>query len=195
MTRLARRPIALLALVTLATGCAPSNTQTAASPVVGSTRRTELGRGENGIAFEKRADDGVVVAKLVAPLPTVWSALGEAFAAYSVKPAVNDLTIGRMGDTALVLLRKWHGHQLSQYFTCGSTMTGPRADEERIRAVMLAQLSKLPAETIAVAVHLSGISTPVTGSSSGRSMCTTTGQAEKELLDDVVRRSGAVGVR
>jgi hypothetical protein len=195
MSRLARHPFALLVISMLAGACAPQNTQTAASPVVGSTRRTELGRGESGIAFEKRGDDGVVVAKMVAPVATVWSALGEAFAAHSVKPTINDLTIGRMGDTALVLLRKWNGHQLSQYFTCGSTMTGPRADEERIRAVLLAQLSRLPADTIAVAVHLSGISTPVTGSGSSRSTCTTTGQAEKALLDEVVKRSGAVGVR
>ena len=104
-------------------------------------------------------------------------------------PTILDRAVGRAGDTSLVLLYRWNGQPLSRYLSCGSTMTGPKADQERVRAVLLAQLTKLRADTVAIAVHFSGGSYPVASGNSGvPSQCTSTGRAERELMDDVAQR-------
>lgn len=195
MPTVTRRFASLAAAVALAAACGPTNqAETAASPVMGMSRSSETLKGETGLSYDRRADDGTVVAKLVAPAPAVWDALVAAMAARNVNPTILNRAIGRVGDTSLVLMRRWNGHQLSRYLGCGNTLTGARADEERVRAVFLAQLSRMAGDTLALAVHLSGGATPVNSGNSGMpSSCTSTGQAEKELIDDVVRRSGAAG--
>ncbi len=160
------------------------------SPVQGRTQRIEAVGGEDGVTINRRADDGVVVGKVIAPPETVWKALGEAFDARKVVPNIADRSVGRLGDTSLVMMRRWNGEAVSRYFDCGRTMTGTRADEERIRAVLLGQLTKLKGDTIAVAIHLSGSARPVASGNSGTiSSCQSTGVAESDLLRDVLRRS------
>lgn len=173
--------------------CSPANqTETAASPVIGVTRRVELPQGERGTGYDRRGDDGTVVAKLVAPASLVWEALLAALTERNVKGEILDRAAGRAGDTALVMMRQWNGQPLSRFLDCGSTMTGPRADQDRVRAILLAQLSHLSADTIAVAVHFSANARSLQSGSSGTQLtCTSTGQAEKSLLDDILRRATA----
>ncbi|MEO8619588.1 MAG: hypothetical protein ABI625_00905 [bacterium] len=176
--------------------CAPAQVETAQSPVEGVTRTTETLAGEFGRTDFRRGDDGTVVAKVLAPTPAVWDAVLAAMTLRKVTPTILNRAAGRVGDTSMVLLRKWNGHQLSHYFNCGSTITGPRADEERVRAVLLAQLTRLTGDTIAVAVHFSGGATPINSGSSGTpAQCTSTGRAESELLDEVIQRTGGNGRR
>jgi hypothetical protein len=183
------RLIVIAALVVAA--CAPaSDPETAASPVVAGTRRIEGLSGDQGASIEQRAPDGTVVQKLVAPPTAVWDALVAALSARRVTPTIFDRAVGRAGDTSLVLLYRWNGQPLSRYLSCGSTMTGPKADQERVRAILLAQLTKLRADTVAIAVHFSGGSYPVASGNSGvPSQCTSTGRAERELIDDVAQRA------
>lgn len=178
----------------IATACGPSsNVETAASPVAGITRQGEMPRGEqgSGVTFDRRANDGVVIAKVLAPVPAIWDALVGALTDRKVNPTLVDRPAGRIGDTSMVLMRRWNSTPLSAYLSCGSTMTGLRADDERIHAIFLAQLSRLRADTVAIAVHFSGVSTPIaSGNGGSMGQCTSTGRAEEELLDDVLRRVG-----
>lgn len=152
--------------------------------------------GELGRSEFRRGEDGTLTAKLLAPAPAVWEALLAALTKRGVTPSVFDRAAGRMGDTALVLLRRWNGHPVSYFFNCGSSMTAPRADEERLHAILLAQLTRLPADTIGVVVHLSATSEAVNSGSSARpSQCTSTGRGEGELLDEVIQRVGGTGKR
>ena len=188
-------PVVMFSSVLLAVACGPANNaETAASPVVGATRATETMRAAGAMSYDRRADDGTMVAKVVVPAPLVWTALLDAMTARNVTPTLFDRAAGRMGDTALVMMRRWNGESISRILTCGTTMTGPRADEERIRAVLLAQMTRLKADTVAVAVHFSGVATNVAGAG-GSSQCSTTGRVEADLLDDVIRRVGGYGVR
>ena len=181
----------LSAFVLLA--CAPpSQTETVASPVVGAVRRAEGAQGEAGAMYEQRGADGTVVSHVTAPPAAVWQALVASFSARKIATPILDPAVGRLGDTALVIMHRWNGQQPSRYLSCGSTMTGPRADEERIRGVLLAQLTKLAGDTVAVAVHFSGGAYPVaSGNSSMSVQCTSTGRVEREILDDVARRATA----
>lgn len=170
--------------------CASQNIEPA-SPVQAMTRAQDVGEGIHE-GYSRRADDGVVVAKVVAPVPLVWQAVLTAMTARKITPSVFDRPAGRMGDTALVMSRTWHGSPVSRYLNCGSNMTGARADQDRIKAVFLVQLTRLQADSIGLAVHLSGTATAMaSGNSTGQAACLSSGQAEGDLLDDVLRQVGA----
>ena len=186
----------LLVAVSGTTDCSqPGSAETAASPVQGATRSQETLRGEFGDAYNRRGDDGTVVAKVLAPAPVVWEALRATLSARKVTPTILDRPAGRIGDTALVLMRYWNGQPISYYMSCGSSMTGPRADNDKVKAVLLAQLSRLTADTIAIAVHLSATSTSMSGNSTTPAQCSSNGRGESELLDDLIQRIGGSGKR
>ena len=137
-----------------------------------------------------RGDDGSRTRKIVAPAPAVWDALVAAMDARKVKPTIMDRAVGRIGDTSMVIMRRWHDKPGSYYFNCGAGMTGQRADDDRLKAVLLAQTSRLPADTIAVVVHFSAFATSLTSGSTAQ--CTSTGRGENDLLQDVVNRLGGL---
>lgn len=153
-------------------------------------RSSETLRGEFVESYNRRVDDGTVVAKVLAPAPAVWEALLATMAARKVKLTIFDRPAGRMGDTAMIAMRRWNGEAMSYYMHCGSSMTGQRADEDRLRAVLLAQISRLRGDTVGIAVHFSAMATPMSGSMATSAQCTSTGRGETELLDEVVRRLG-----
>ena len=184
----------LFAAVSLA--CGPSQVETAQSPVQGMTRVSESLEGGLGRSEFRRGDDGLVTGKVLAPAPAAWDAILSALAQRHVTPTLLNRGVGRAGDTAMVLLRSWNGHRLSYFFDCGSTMTGPRADEERLHAIFLAQLTRLPGDTIGVALHFSATAQAVNSGSSARpTQCTSTGRGEGEFLDEVIQRVGGTGKR
>jgi len=90
----------------------------------------------------------------------------------------------------MVIMRRWNGRAMSYYMNCGSSMTGQRADEDRLRAVLLAQVSRLRAHTIGIALHFSATATPVSGATATPAQCMSSGRAQTEFLDEVVRRHG-----
>jgi hypothetical protein len=142
-------------------------------------------------SYDRRGEDGAVIGKVVAPAPAVWEALKATFQARKVELTILDRPAGRMGDTAMVFSHRWNDKQGSYYFSCGQTMTGQRADDDRMRAVVLAQLSRLRADTIAVVVHMSAFATPVAnGNSAGTAQCSSTGRGETDMLDEIMRRLG-----
>ena len=189
-----RAAAALLAALSLA--CGPAQVETAQSPVQGRMRPAEAMDGGLGRSEFRSGEAGTVTAKLLTPAPMAWEAILSALTQRHVTPTLLDRSVGRAGDTAMVLLRSWNGHQLSYYFDCGSTMTGLRANEERLRAVLLAQLTRLPGDSIGVAVHFSATAHAInSGSSSRPSQCASTGRGEEEFLDEVIERVGGTGRR
>lgn len=173
----------------LIAACGPQNIEPA-SPVQAMTRAQDVGEGYHE-GYSRRADDGVVVAKVVAPAPLVWQAVLAAMTARKITPSVFDRPAGRMGDTALMMSRTFHGKPISRYLSCGSNMTGQRADQDRIKTIFLVQLTRLPEDTIGLAVHLSGTATAMaSGNSTSQAPCMSSGQAETDLLDDVLSQLG-----
>jgi hypothetical protein len=189
MQTLVHRGLILSAALVVA-ACAPaSNPETAASPVVAGTRRMDGVTGDRGASLEQRGPDGTLVQGIVAPPEAIWDALVAALAARKVTPTILDRAVGRAGDTSLVLHYRWNGQPLSRYLSCGSNMTGPKVDQDQVRAILLAQLTKMRADTVAIAVHFSARAYPVASGNSGMpSQCTSTGRAERELIDDVAQR-------
>ena len=180
-----------LAATVVLVACAPVNKEdTVASPVAGLTRQAELPRGETGgTLFDRHTDDHTVVMKYLAPVPAIWDAIMATFVDKKVPLTLVDRPAGRMGDTSLKLIRSWNGQPLSAYLSCGNTMTGPRANDERIHAVFLAQMSRLRADTVAVAIHFSAQSQPInSGNIASIGQCSSTAKAEEDFLRAVTTR-------
>lgn len=188
---------ALVISGTLITSCAPpQQTENPSSPVqqVARTQDGLVGSGDG--SYLKQNDNGTRSARVLAPGPAVWDALVSAMNDRKVNLTVLDRGAGRLGDTAMVATRRWNGKPLSTYFSCGQNMTGERADQDRLRAVLVAQMSRLKGDTIGISVFFSAFATPMaSGGSGSTTACTSTGKGEGELLDDVIRRAGGSGAR
>lgn len=186
-----------LVVVTILSACASSGTnESAQSPAVVVSRRAESMYGESGVSYITDVDDRSVSVKLAATVPVAWEALVSSFAAHQINPTILDRMSGRIGDTAWVVMRRWNGEQMSTYLSCGSNMTGQRANEERVHAVLLAQVTKLKTDTLAIALHFSAYTQPVANGNGGSSaQCTSTGRLEALLLNDVIKRARAVSPR
>lgn len=184
--------LVVLTLAGALTACASNDPLDEAASPVQTVTRTDERLNQSASGYTRRGEDGAVITRVLAPAPQVWEALKAAMEARNVKFTILDRPAGRMGDTAMVLMRKWAEHQGSYYFSCGQTQTGQRADEDRLRAVFLAQLTRLRGDTIAVAVHLSAFAIPIAmGSSGATAQCSSTGRGESDVLDEVRRRLGA----
>ena len=183
------RVLALTAGAALA-ACAPSAPETADSPVQ-TVNRSQERIVQSDQSYTRRGEDGTVVARVLAPAPQVWEALKATFEARKINLTILDRAAGRMGDTAAVFTHNWAGKPGSFYFSCGETITGQRSNEDRIRAIILAQLSRLKSDTIAIALHMSGYAVPVSmGGSAATAQCSSTGRGESDFLDEVVSRLG-----
>ncbi|MDB4912691.1 MAG: hypothetical protein JWM95_335 [Gemmatimonadetes bacterium] len=187
--------LAVLVATALVAGCAPAQKEdTVASPVISVTRPGgELPTGEMGpgrsTSYDRATDDHTIVAKYVAPVPAIWAAMLSTFNDRKVNLTLLDRAAGRMGDTSMVLMRQWNGQSMAAYLNCGSSMTGPRANDERIHAVLLAQMSRLRADTVAVAVHFSATSQPIASGNTGTfGQCSSTARAEEEVLRGITTR-------
>ncbi len=192
MNRILSRFFTLL----LATGVTACAAATVESPVQAATRSSETLAGQFGDSYMRQADGGSVVAKVFAPAPQVWGALVAAMETRGVKPTIVSRAAGRIGDTSLVMMRQWNGRHVSHVFNCGSSMTGQRANEDRIKSVFLAQISRGTADTVGISVHLSGVAVPVTSGASGTpAQCQSTGRGEAEFLDDVLGQMGRTRTR
>lgn len=168
--RILRTPLQLAAIVAASfTGaCSPQTPETAASPVMGASRTVESVQGmSDNNSYHRQGDNGALVGKILAPAPAVWDALVAAMADRKVNLTLIDHGVGRLGDTSMVLIRRFNGQPLSRFFDCGSSMTGQRADEDRLRAVFLAQMTRLAGDTVGVAVHMSAFATPLAQGGSG----------------------------
>jgi hypothetical protein len=187
------RCLSAAALTALFAACAPNDPDNAPSPVQTVSRSTErVGAGNQAMnSYDRRGEDGTVVGKVLAPAPQVWEALKGAFEARNVKLSIFDRAAGRIGDTAMVFTHRWAGQSGSYYFSCGQVMTGQRADEDRLKAVVLTQMARGTADTILLSVHMSAFATPISmGSSAAVAQCSSTGRGETDLIDDVYRRLG-----
>ncbi len=185
--------ISALAIAACATNPDPDDRPASAVRTVVRAQERIQGDNTTGMAYGPRGEDGSVTAKVFAPAPLVWDALVSAMNVRKVNMSILDRGAGRLGDTALVLMRRWNDKNLSYYMNCGSNMTGARADQDRVKAVLLAQMSRLKADSIGIAVNFSAISTSIGGSSSSSQQCSSNGRAESEFLDEVIRQLGGAG--
>lgn len=171
-----RHPIVgTLALAAIA-GCASSGSQ---SPV--SQRTVAVADGQVLQASEVRGADR----QFDAPAAQVWTALQGAYKALGIEVEVNEPRLHRMGNTNFHASRRFNGQSLSTYADCGSSPTGPRANDSRVYFSVITTVTAIDAAHTKLSTDVRPVAVDLTGTTNARLDCGTTGALESELYDRV----------
>ena len=127
-------------------------------------------------------------ATFAAPKARVWRALVNAYTTLAILPTANDPTTGQYGNAGFLVPRRIVGRPISEFFSCGTSMTGPRIDNGRVYGYVMSVVSDNGAGGSTVITHVSATLRPNDGTSTEPSQCASTGALE-ELLRKNIQQS------
>jgi len=160
-----------------ASGGAPPGAGGAASPAAIYTSP------ETGTLF---ADRPTVATTTIGAAPAVvWNALKKAYAELEIPVAVEDAAAHQIGNTNIVKTRQLAGSSMSNWISCGSSVTGEKANEYRIYASLLTDALPDAKGGTALRTTLTASARDVEGGTTSRIACTSTGRLEQALFDRV----------
>jgi hypothetical protein len=169
----------LTALVTLgcSSGSGRSGAEASAPIVVTDERAAALSAalGERVIS-----DDVGVVASLAAAPDKVHQALVVAYTDLGVPATIVNPSDGLVAAIDRLALRRLGQTALSRYLSCGETITGSRADQDRIVLSVVSRAKPDGPGRTRVETRVVAMATDVSGTAT-RIPCTTTGQLEARL--------------
>jgi hypothetical protein len=119
------------------------------------------------------------------PFGRVYHATVLAFQGLKIPLDVTDSTSGLVGNLRLVQSRRIAGTNLSQFLSCGSSITGPRADSYRLTMPLVVLLDRLPGDRTRVRVALLASARDMAGNSTEPVPCTTTGALEERIRKSI----------
>lgn len=132
--------------------------------------------------------DAQVVLDTVGVPVTIDASPGEAYAAsllvlrhYGIEPTIRDSIGGQLGDLTMVRMSRLNRVPLSQFFNCGSTMTGLRADSYRLTMPLVVMLDPVEAKSTRIRIALIASAQDAAGSSNQPVFCGSTGALESRL--------------
>lgn len=129
--------------------------------------------------------DGVWLDTLPGTPMATMRALERAYTALGVEVTLVDPVKGHIGNPRFAVQQRLMGEAMSRYVTCGQTMTGSRADGDRITLALVSAVRSVPGGS-AVETRLTGWAQDIrTGNSGVTTPCTSTGLLEGKLHDAV----------
>ena len=173
--------------LTVLCGCASSTSSTRERP---SQERVHAVNPETGETM-RTASVEVASTTVRASPAAVWNALPAAYSAFGIEPTVNDRASGTFGNQSFVRTRKIGDKRVSDYFECGLSTTGQRADEWQIVASVVSKISAAPDGQTRLATMVSGTVHPRDGTSAQSVGCASTGAIENGIKTAVERSASA----
>lgn len=168
----------------MAVGCAPA---AARGPgTVQSTQTMSIGSGvrpvdgQPGVVTLTRTDAIPTDSLAVAPAAAL-DVVRAAYEAASVPVTLADRAGGQVGNQRLVVRRALGGTPLSRYLQCGQTITGTRADVDRIVMSIVSTVTALPDGRSTVSTMIAAHAVDVSGNSSDPQRCASTGALETRV--------------
>ena len=146
----------------------------AVSPDIGPVAR------EGGLLTLTRPDGTVAESFAVPPGPAL-DALRAAYEANGVAVTLWDPAAGRVGTTRLVVQQTLGRAPLSRYLRCGESVTGPRADTDRVVVSLVSTVTAGPGGQSDVRTTLVAHARDMSGGSGDAQACATTGVLEALL--------------
>ncbi len=131
---------------------------------------------------------GPVSAEVRATPHAAYRALVAVYGELEMAPEVTDESALRVARTSFSVRRTFAGERASAYLDCGQTLTGARADEGRLTLSIASQASSATAGSI-VATTLTGVVRTNEGTSTGTTVCTSTGRLEARIHSLVKQRA------
>ena len=123
-----------------------------------------------------------------APEAKVWDALAAAY--WSIGRTVNlsEPAGHRMGSSNFYRSGRMYGQPVSHFANCGDGMTGPLADTRRVYFSVVTTATAVDATHTALVTGVSPTAVDISGGSSDRISCGSTGALEAMLYDAVARQ-------
>lgn len=115
----------------------------------------------------------------------VHRALVEAFKELGIPIELADPAVGQVANTQFRVGRTLAGSRLSLFLSCGETLTGPRADSDRVVMSVVSTVTPAGSASL-VETRVVGVATD-TGGTGGRLACSSTGELEARLHRAVKR--------
>jgi hypothetical protein len=181
-----RRRLFALSPILLLAACAPPGTPATPAP------DRVLAIDSDGRVIRRSTADDNARATIAAPVDKVWPALVLAYADLGIDPSVADRAAGRYGNGNFVAPRRMGGHQLSEFFSCGSGLTGPYIENGRLTANVVTTVQPGPdGTTTLAATYASGTLRRNDGTSTDPIICASTGALEEAMRRAIERRLAA----
>jgi len=178
-TRLPMKRFAFL-LFASATACASSgttveNTTPKQTPIFQSA--------ETGTLMTDRPRATAI--SVAAPASNVWLAVKSVYAEMEIPVVVDNPAMHQLGNSNFAKSRVLAGRPMNEFVDCGSGMTGPKATTYRIYISLLTQVSGNADGTTTVQTTFVPMGQDVSGGSSDRIPCGSTGRFEQLFLERV----------
>ncbi|MFI5311599.1 MAG: hypothetical protein ACHQQ3_10220 [Gemmatimonadales bacterium] len=173
-----RCTVALLCLVALAPG----------APALGAQMRVVVRI--RGYQTPISLDTLGTPSDLPSPPDRVYAASLAVFGDLGIPVNTKDPAKGIVAATRFTKMHSLAGSQLAQFYSCGSGMTGPHANEWRLEIAVAAMVDALPDGTARLRVASVSAGEDVTGSAKEPMPCNSTGQLELQLLE-LIRKKAA----
>jgi hypothetical protein len=126
------------------------------------------------------ADNLGVFYSIEAPPDKVYQALIVAYGDLGIPATIVNPKDGLVAVTNRWVIRTLGDSRLSRYLSCGESMTGPRADQDRVVISVISWAKPDGAGSTRIETRIVAMAND-TGGSNVRMPCTTTGQLESEL--------------
>ena len=175
-----RRIVLLCALC----GCASAGTTSENT----SAKQAAIFSGEGGTIFADRPRASA--ATIAAPPASVWLAAKKVFADWDVPLVVENTSIHQMGNPNFFKTRQFAGEPMAQLVDCGSGMTGPKASTYRIYMSLLTSIATDGKGATTVQTTFVPMGQDVSGGSTDRIPCGTSGRLEALFVDRIKQTLG-----
>lgn len=126
-----------------------------------------------------------VAVTIAAPPATVWLAAKKVYAEFEVPLAVENTTTRQMGNSNFYKTRSFAGQSMPSLVDCGSGMTGPKAASYRIYMSLLSMVESDGKGGTTLQTTFVPAGQDLSGNSSDRIPCGTTGRLEAAFNDRV----------
>jgi hypothetical protein len=135
--------------------------------------------------------EGAVRDSVAAPPDRVHAAFVTAFRELGIPTDVVNPTTRQVANPQFRVGRELGGVRLGRLLRCGETMTGPRAESDRVIMAVVSDVRPLGKDASAVETRVIAVATD-TGGTRRRAACSSTGELEQRL-HDVVKKAAAAG--
>jgi hypothetical protein len=183
------RGLVLPAVAVLLVGCSAQGYSPLRPPDDG--RQTVVVTTQAGTAEAVlRRDTHVAVASLSATRSEAWEPLLEAWAEVGLPEPAADRPSFTVSISNHTVQRRLARTPLSQYLSCGTSISGPNADSHRIRLTVNALLEPAGEERSVLHVRVEAVAHSTEGASASPLQCATLGKLEAAIVSSVQRRLG-----
>ena len=137
------------------------------------------------------AERPVAVGTTIAAAPAgVWLAAKKTYADFEIPLVVENPSTHQMGNANFYKSRQLAGHPMVEFLDCGSGMTGPKAASYRIYISLLTEMMTDGKGGTQIQTTFVAMGQDMSGNSTDRIPCGSTGRFEQLFLDHVKSQLG-----